>query len=41
MITLFAIEITIVAALIIGFINEDKVARFERKIIKKIRSNKR
>lgn len=36
MITLFAFEITIAAALIIGFINEDKVAEFEQKIFNKI-----
>ena len=37
MIALFALEISIAVALIIGFMYEDKIAAWEQKIIKKLK----
>ena len=36
-VTLFAVELMIATALIIGFMYEDRVARFERKLFKKVK----
>ena len=36
-VTLFAVEVMIATALIIGFMYEDKVARIERKLFKAVK----